>query len=154
MPHKSRNNQRMSQGNQRFQGDAQAGPIRKTILRNPEVPIRSQNLATSDDIPRQLSATWHDALSNQNQNTLAPPDSSRYHQPRLNKIAEMRRTLNDVKSYEAKTLESVHDLTKNSQQMVNREVRFFLMRGGSILITLSSVLDFFEAQLSIPPIDL
>lgn len=128
MPHKPRNNQRMSQDNPMYQGDAQAGPIRKTILRNPEVPIRPQNLASSsNDIPRQLSATWHDALSNQNRNTLAPPDSRLYHQPRLNKITEMRRTLNDVKNYEAKTLESVHDLTKNSQQLVNREVRFFLL---------------------------
>lgn len=117
MSNKAKDNQKLPQN--------QSYPIRKSILRNPEVPITSTDYIKSiNDLPRQQT-TWHSELSNNSRSTnqQQQPNSRAYHEPRLNKISEMRKTLNEVKSYEAKTLESVHDLTKNSQKLVNREVR-------------------------------
>lgn len=113
MSYKPRDNQKIARNNQ-------PDLIRKTILRNPEVPLGSQILSKStNDLPRQ-QFTWHKELS---QSIQKPTTSRMYHEPRLNKLTEMRKSLNEIKSYEAKTLEGVHDLTKNSQRLVNREVR-------------------------------
>lgn len=114
MSYKSRDNQKIAISNQ-------PDPIRKTILRNPEVPFGSQILSKStNDLPRQQLITWHKELSHSSQK---PTTSRLYHEPRLNKLTEMRKSLNEIKMYEAKTLEGVHDLTKDSQRLANREVK-------------------------------
>lgn len=43
------------------------------------------------------------------------------HQPRINKIAELRKSLDEIKNYEAKIL-SEKELSKSHQQMINRAV--------------------------------
>ncbi len=50
------------------------------------------------------------------------PKASDLHHPQPNKINELRKSLEDLKSYEAKILVSTHDLNKSSQSLINRAV--------------------------------
>lgn len=54
--------------------------------------------------------------------TSLPATSSNLDQPRLNKLAELRKSLNEIKNYEAMILANTNDLSANSQQLVNRAV--------------------------------
>lgn len=72
----------------------------------------------------------------------APDDASPrldLHQPRINKIAELRRSLDEIKNYEAKILETEKELNKNSQQMINRAVS---LRRGAMLQHFNEIFHF------------
>ena len=42
--------------------------------------------------------------------------------PRLNRLSELRKTLNEIKNYDAKITGSKQDISDNSQQLMNRVV--------------------------------
>lgn len=120
MSHNYKDNHRNNKDNQW----KQSVPVRKTILRNPEVPIKSVNFVdVEEQFPRQPPSTWRDELNQNKTEKQQSTSSQSYHEPRLNKITELRRSLAEIKEYESKTLESMQDLSKNSQKLVNREVR-------------------------------
>lgn len=99
-----------------------AGAIRKSILRNPEVPLRkSVGFApTNENQKKDPTASRRRTASGCSQNEVA--DSKMFHEPRINKVGELRKNLSELKSYEMKTLESINDLTQNSKNIFNREV--------------------------------
>lgn len=115
--YKSKYDQQTAKDNE----ERQSAAIRKSIIRNVEVPIRTKNQENCTVRKRPSKQKQGTCNMNQpwNQQTT---NSEIYHEPKLNKITELNKRLSDIKLYEASTLESVQDLTKNSQALVNREV--------------------------------
>lgn len=113
MPDNNKDNRQSFKDNQ----GKQSAAIRKSILRNVEVPVSNRQAefrAESRGFTKQ---------GNQNKEVQQTTNSRYYHEPRMNKISELCKRLEDVKMYEARTLDSVHDLAKNSQGLANREVK-------------------------------
>ncbi|KAG5675583.1 hypothetical protein PVAND_005477 [Polypedilum vanderplanki] len=84
--------------------------VRKSILRNPEI-----QLTCNDNNNRASMSNFTAEQSNNNE-----ADSKIFHQPRINKLSDMRRTLNEIKNYEARELTSIDDLNKKTQDCINR----------------------------------
>ena len=99
--------------------EKKTGAIGKSILRNVEVPILNRNADKRDaefySEDRRSGARRKDSVKQQ-------MSSEFYHEPTINHVVELHKELEEIKLYEARTLESVHDLTKNSQCLANREV--------------------------------
>lgn len=107
--------------------DKQTINVQKTILRNAEIPINStaklhnqQQHSASQRTQQNGTSSSTNHRDNQEAQSRA---NSHHHEPRLNKIAEMKKALEEIKLYEANTLENIQDLSKNSQELVNREVK-------------------------------
>lgn len=111
--------------------DKQSTNVQKTILRNAEVPINSndkfhnQQQHPALDPASQRTQQTGTTSSKYHRDSQEPQSRANYHyhEPRLNRIAEMKKALEEIKLYEANTLESIQDLSKNSQELVNREVK-------------------------------
>lgn len=102
----------------------QSAAIRKSILRHVEVPISSKDSGFSRENkncqqPGQQRTSGQESNKNAAQGEI---NSHVYREPRSNKLAELQKKLDDLKHYKANTLESIQDLTKNSQGLANREV--------------------------------
>lgn len=66
---------------------------------------------------------FNDGVSSDSQETKnTATSSSQLDKPRLNKLAELRKTLNEIKNYEAKIVGNSQDISENSQQIMNRAV--------------------------------
>lgn len=81
--------------------------VRKSIQRYPEISVNQDNLN------KQVTIGNNDLLEN---------ESKLFHEPRLNKLVELRKTLTDIKNYEARELKNMEDLSKGSQEFINRTV--------------------------------
>jgi hypothetical protein len=117
MPLNSQKNHQYTRDNQ----DRPSAPVRKTILRNPEVPFKVTNEMCTQTLPKPKQTTWRDELSKKCE-TPQQISSQTYHEPRLNKVVELSERLKELKMYEAMKLNSTKDLSQNSKEMVNREV--------------------------------
>lgn len=93
--------------------------IRKSILRNPEV-ARSTKSVESCYENKEFVRRPEDCRGFHEEQSTA--QSKFYHEPRLNKVVELRKSLNEIKTYDIKSLDSLQDLTLNSKNIVNREV--------------------------------
>lgn len=116
MPLNTNNNNSSSKDNQSKQSVA----IRKSILRNPEVTIRAENFneqANNDEAPRQQKVSFPQTMERYQSNSHA------YHQPRPNMINQICDNMKELTVYEAKNLESIADLPKDSQYVAKREVK-------------------------------
>lgn len=114
----------------RFENE-KSSDIHKTILRNAEIPINSGLNFNAQSCAKQKSAASHRNQAHQNKESLNSHGnhkaqskfSKQFHEPRTNKLEEMKKALKEIKSYEANNLESIQDMTKNSQELANREVK-------------------------------
>lgn len=114
--------------------DKQSANVQKSILRNAEVPIinnpDNNNRYTKFPVDQRNSSSQryrhqkfeHQMFDHHDSRNDQIRSNQQFHEPRLNKIEEMKKTLDDLKLYEANTLESFQDLSKNSRELVNREV--------------------------------
>lgn len=96
--------------------------MRKSILRNPEIPIRfgSQDYEDYESLLEQQWVRFNDGVNESQKNT---KDTQRYDEPRLNKVKELRKSLSEIHDYEGKLIEDMRDLSVKSQELVNRGVR-------------------------------
>lgn len=87
--------------------------VKKSIQRNVEVPINKP-------VVRRNSV-----LNPNKQNVPVPAikiSSANYNDPRYNKITELRKTLDEIKSYKPQPIRSSQDLSQHSQEMVSKQV--------------------------------
>lgn len=122
MSHKHQNQPQSSRDNQ----DKHSAAIRKSILRNPEIPIRSeaQSYETFESSLEQQRVRFNDDF-NEYQKKTQDTGPHRYNEPRLNKVKELRKSLSEIHDYEGKHIEDMRDLSKKNQELVNRGVRWF-----------------------------
>lgn len=107
-----------------FNNKRRAGAMRKTILRNPELPLSEFPPLPHVDLTRAHSShgpstSQRRSLEDQENNK---PSSFKYHEPKLNNANDVRQKLAEITQYRDKTLDSLRDLTIGTRKAVNKEV--------------------------------
>lgn len=97
--------------------------MRKSILRNPELPLsefpplpESNPLTQTSNGP---STSQRRNLEDQENNK---PSSFNYHEPKLNNANDLRLKLAEITQYREQSLDSLSDLTIGTRKAVNKEV--------------------------------
>lgn len=99
---------------------ASQGAIRKSILRNPEIPLPQQKSAFFNE---KLKASKPSGASLQSKHNKENHQFvHNYHEPRLNNIEDLKRKLTDIKAYEARTLVEFQNKGLLPQSTANKEV--------------------------------
>ena len=87
--------------------------VKKSIQRNVEVPINKP-------------AVRRNSVLNANKQNVPVPEviitTANYDDPRQNKIRELRKTLDEIKSYKPQPIRSLQDLSQHTQEMVTKQV--------------------------------
>lgn len=104
-----------------------ADEMRKTILRNPELPLEDFPPLPHDYRRSQASTSSYATSSSksrrsENQENDQPCPSTKYHLPKMNTGNGLRQKLKEVSQYRT-VVQSMSDLTIGTKQAVNKEVR-------------------------------
>lgn len=89
--------------------------VRKSILRNPEVPLQNQQKSVK-------------RISIVDQKDKAAPTKAKetkslsLHEPKINQLAEWRKTLAEINNFNVKEVKEMQDVSKNTQDFINRAV--------------------------------
>lgn len=84
---------------------------------------KSINKENSGAIPKTVM--FNDGVSSKMpQENRVNAVSSNLDTPKLNRLAELRKTLNEIKNYDAKITGNTQDISENSQQLMNRAVSY------------------------------
>lgn len=94
----------------------QSAAIRKSILRNPEVPIRSDGRVGHEPSERQRVSFPQTTMERYQKG------SQLFHSPRPNMMNQLCDNMKQVIMEEPKMIESLADLSKDSKYLANREV--------------------------------
>jgi hypothetical protein len=91
--------------------------LRKTILRNPEVPFTAGCTKSHQRYQDQVKSKEEFEYEERMQKI----ESSRYHAPKANKMKELDGKLEKIKLYQA-DMDNIRDMTPNSKTVASREV--------------------------------
>ncbi|CAO1314497.1 unnamed protein product [Diamesa serratosioi] len=92
----------------------QKSSMRKSIQRNVDVPLKQPEVRRTIAFLKE---------NKQNVPVLEKKISTvNYDEPRENRLKELRKKLDEVKSYEAQAVRTLQDLSQNSQEMVLKQV--------------------------------
>ena len=87
--------------------------VKKSIQRNVEVPLNKPGVKRN-------------VLLNPNKRNVPVPEikikTTNYDDPRQNKLRELRKTIDEVKSYKAQPIRSLQDVSQHTQEMVSKQV--------------------------------
>lgn len=90
--------------------------VKKSIQRNVEVPLKMS------EVKRNVLLKE----TKQNPPPVVLPETktstTNYGEPRQNKLRDLKKTLNEIKSYEAQAVRSLQDLSQNTQEIVLKQV--------------------------------
>lgn len=84
--------------------------VRKSILRNPEIPLPNDQ---NKKITIHEKGTWKEVRQSH---------GISLHDPKINQLAEWRKRLNEIENYAAKEIKGMQDVSKNTQEFINRVV--------------------------------
>jgi hypothetical protein len=87
--------------------------VRKTILRNPEVPLRERQAKRHQEDCRVNKESKEQRLFG---------SEYQYHEPRINKMKELKDNLANIKLYQAEKM-NTPEMKANSHRVANREVK-------------------------------
>lgn len=125
MPSKSKKNKASNKSSENQQ---RADEMRKSILRDPELPLRDVQPQSSYDLQPSTSSnapSTSQGRSSENQEN-DQPGSSMYHLPKMNTGHALRQKLKEVSQYRAAE-QSMSELTIGTKQAVNKEVENLLL---------------------------
>ena len=91
--------------------------VRKSILMNPEIPLNNEQTRN-----KNKRVTINNCPNNFDDLFKEPASSKSLHEPRINKLAEWRQTIEEIKDYSAKEIKDMADVSKNTQDFINRAV--------------------------------
>ncbi|CAG9798004.1 unnamed protein product [Chironomus riparius] len=92
-------------------------PVRKSILRYPEVPLNNEQINKNKRI-----TVYGPESSKRSENTDQKQSRKSLHEPTINKLAEWRKVLDEVKNYSTKEVKDMNDVSKTTQDFINRAV--------------------------------
>lgn len=125
--------------NRKSQNCTKASNMRKSILRNPEKPLLYNN---TNKIP---ASNLQDQLRTETQLTAAESNSNQYHEPRLNKMKELKDKFNSIELNAPMSVKA--NLIEQSRAVANREVWNVFYKTIKVLL-FKLILDFFKTELS------
>lgn len=90
---------------------SQNGAIRKSIMRNAELPIGNEKIGTAKNNPQNKPLPIS-----------SPATSTLYHEPRMNTLKNLQKRFDDLKNSESTRFDRHKELVQRSQQL-DRHVR-------------------------------
>lgn len=91
--------------------------VRKSIIRNVEVPLKSDHEKKNKRVTISETTLQRDYVDVQE-----PQTRRSLHEPRVNKLAEWRKTLNEIKNVQPNAINCMEDVSKSTQDFINRAV--------------------------------
>lgn len=89
--------------------------VRKTIIRYPEVPLNNEQ-------PKNIKSVHVPECSKKSENSNQKTSRKSLHEPTINKLADWRKALEEIKDYKLKSLTDMNDVSKTTQDFINRAV--------------------------------
>lgn len=88
--------------------------VKKSIQRNVEIPLNQPGI--------KKNVLLNPNKQNMPVSEIEIKNTTNYNDPRQNKLRELRKTLDEIKSYKPQPIRTLQDVSQHTQEMVSKQV--------------------------------